>query len=162
VAAVLTRTGTCGAAPDQSLELAKDASFTPVYLRALAISMAWVERAKLITEVMSLRSLCRQVRIWANWDNARIVGREAIQMVARARRGVRHTGIGIFAAYGLTTVPSSTTKSPHLDADHFGERGDSRMSQGRHGQSGAGSSGDLHEFTAIDIRVELECSYCLW
>jgi hypothetical protein len=36
------------------------------------------------------------------------------------------------------------------------------MSQSWHGQSGAGSSGDLHEFTAIHIRVELECSYFLW
>ncbi len=43
-----------------------------------------------------------------------------------------------------------------LDADHFGGRGDGRMSQSWHGQSGTGCSGDLHEFTAIHVRVEHE------
>ena len=35
--------------------------FTSVYLRTIAVSMAWEERPKLITEVMSSGSLCRQV-----------------------------------------------------------------------------------------------------
>ena len=48
----------------------------------------------------------------------------------------------------------------HLDADHFG--GHSSMSQSRHSQCGARSSGDLHEFTAIHVESQHEHSYCLW
>src|SRR5205823_14218546 len=40
---------------------------------------------------------------------------------------------------------------PHLDADHFGRR-NSSLSQSRHSQGGASSSGDLQEFTAIQIQ----------
>ena len=47
----------------------------------------------------------------------------------------------------------------HLDADHFGR--DSSVSWSRHGQRGAGASGDLQEFTAIYVQSQSSAPYDL-
>jgi hypothetical protein len=84
-------------------------SSRPFSLSTIAVSMAWEERAKLITEVMSSGSLSRQVGFGRTGDNARIVADRESNPNGRQSRSVPAFPLAwAFASFSSLRMPKRT------------------------------------------------------